>query len=69
MMICISSKYSLISGNMEKPNRSQIQELIGKHLPDVLTSEKKYNKVKNILQAMRTQGLINVDEDKNWYKL
>lgn len=52
-----------------KANRSQIQELIGKHLPDVLTSEKKYNKVKNILQAMRTEGLINVDEGKNWYKL
>lgn len=56
-------------GQYRKANRSQIQELIGKHLPDVLTSEKKYNKVKNILQAMRTQGLINVDEDKNWYKL
>lgn len=56
-------------GQYGKANRSQIQELIGKHLPDVLTSEKKYNKVKNILQAMRTQGLINVDEDKNWYKL
>ncbi len=52
-----------------KANRRQIQELIGKHLPDVLTAEKKYNKVKNILQAMRTEGLINVDEDKNWYKM
>ena len=47
-----------------KANRSQIQELIGKHLPDVLTKEKKYNKLKNILQSMRTAGLINVDEKK-----
>lgn len=52
-----------------KANRSQIQELIGKHLPDILTEDKKYNKVKNILQSMRTAGLINVDENKNWYKL
>lgn len=52
-----------------KANRSQIQELIGKHLPDILTEDKKYNKVKNILQSMRIAGLINVDENKNWYKL
>ncbi len=52
-----------------KANRSQIQELIGKHLSDILTEEKKYNKIKNILQSMRTAGLINVDEDKNWYKV
>lgn len=52
-----------------KANRSQIQELIGKHLSDILTEEKKYNKVKNILQAMRNAGLINVDENKYWYKV
>lgn len=52
-----------------KANRSQIQELIGKHLPDILTEDKKYNKVKNILQSMRTAGIINVDKDKNWYKV
>lgn len=52
-----------------KANRSQIQELIGKHLPDILTENKKYNKVKNILQSMRTAGIINVDKDKNWYKV
>lgn len=52
-----------------KANRSQIQELIGKHLSDILTEEKKYNKVKNILQAMRNAGLINVDENKYWYKI
>ena len=52
-----------------KANRSQIQELIGKHLPDILTESKKYNKVKNILQSMRTAGIINVDKDKNWYKV
>lgn len=52
-----------------KANRSQIQELIGKYLSDILTEEKKYNKIKNILQSMRTAGLINVDEDKNWYKV
>ena len=52
-----------------KANRKQIQELIGKHLPDILTADKKSNKVKNILQSMRTSGLINVDKDKNWYKL
>ena len=52
-----------------KANRKQIQELIGKHLPDILTEDKKYNKVKNILQSMRTSGLINVDDNKNWYKL
>jgi len=52
-----------------KANRSQIQELIGKHLSDILTEEKKYNKVKNILQAMRNAGLINVDEKKYWYKI
>ncbi len=51
-----------------KANRSQIHELISKHLPDVLTKEQKSNKVKNILQAMRNDGLINVDSDKNWYK-
>lgn len=52
-----------------KANRRQIQELIGKHLPEILTEDKKYNKIKNILQSMRTAGLINVDKDKNWYKL
>ena len=52
-----------------KANRKQIQELIGKHLPDILSENKKYNKVKNILQSMRTAGLINVDQNKNWYKL
>lgn len=52
-----------------KANRSQIQELIGKHLSDILTEEKKYNKVKNILQSMRNAGLINVDENKYWYKV
>lgn len=52
-----------------KANRSQIQELIGKHLSDILTEEKKYNKVKNILQSMRNAGLINVDEEKYWYKV
>lgn len=52
-----------------KANRSQIQELVGKHLSDILTEEKKYNKVKNILQSMRTAGLINVDEEKYWYKV
>ena len=52
-----------------KANRKQLQELIGKHLPDILTADKKSNKVKNILQSMRMSGLINVDEDRNWYKL
>lgn len=52
-----------------KANRKQLQELIGKHLPDILNEVKKSNKVKNILQSMRTAGLINVDENKNWYKL
>ena len=52
-----------------KAKRSKIQELIGKHLSDILTEEKKYNKIKNILQYMRTAGLINVDEDKYWYKV
>ncbi len=52
-----------------KANRSQIQELIGKNLSDILTEEKKYNKVKNILQSMRIAGLINVDEEKYWYKV
>ena len=52
-----------------KANRKQIQELIEKHLPGILSEDRKYNKVKNILQSMRTAGLINVDEDRNWYKL
>ena len=46
-----------------------LKELIGKHLPDILTEDKKYNKVKNILQSMRTAGIINVDKNKNWYKV
>ena len=52
-----------------KANRRQLQEFIGKPLPDILSEDNKYNKVKNILQSMRTSGLINVDKDKNWYKL
>ncbi|WP_165008510.1 RNA-binding domain-containing protein [Neisseria yangbaofengii] len=46
--------------------REQINELLVPHLPDVLDAQQKYNKVKNLLQALKADGTIRVHQ-RLWY--
>ena len=43
----------------EGASRKEIDELLGKYLPEVLTEKQQRSKVTNLLTRMRTQGLIH----------
>jgi ATP-dependent DNA helicase RecG len=47
-------------------HRGDFETLLFDKLPDFLTPRQKKNKVKNLLQAMRLEGIINL-KGKNWF--
>lgn len=47
-------------------NRSQINELIMKRLPDVLNEKQKINHIDYLLKKLRREGKIHVGSNKNW---
>jgi len=54
----------------KKASKQEINNLVSSKLPDVLSEKQKQDKVRNILQAMRKEGLIDTDSDNrrlaNW---
>ena len=55
---------------MERANKQDLMDVLERALPEVLSEEQKSKKVSNLLQAMKKEGVINV-EGKNkhakWY--
>ncbi|MDP1559251.1 MAG: ATP-binding protein [Nitrosomonas sp.] len=49
----------------KQAKRSDIEELLLDKLPKILDEEQKQHKIKNLLQKLRKQGVIQVD-GKNW---
>lgn len=47
--------------------KADLFNLLENKLPDVLSLEQKQHKVKNILQKMKNEGLINIDESRFWH--
>lgn len=50
----------------ERLSRKDIDNLLINKLPDILTSEQKYSKIKNILSALRKEGKIKTSSGKLW---
>lgn len=49
-----------------KGSRSDIEKLLMSKFPESYSLEQRSNKVKNILQVLRTKNVIRLDEDRNW---
>lgn len=53
-----------------KAKKKEIRELLWDKLPDVLSDVQKENKIRNMLTALRKQGIIDTDTENqqksNW---
>jgi len=49
-----------------KAKRADLEKVLNNKLPGVLTEEQKKHKIKNLLQAMRTEQRIKLDEGRFW---
>ncbi|GAB3898176.1 ATP-binding protein [Spirosoma agri] len=49
-----------------KSNRNDIERMILQKLPESLNQDQKQHKVKNLLQSLRLDGLIYVDDNREW---
>ena len=50
-----------IINDFKEAKRADIDQLLLDKLPDVLDDSQKRNKVKNLLQALRSEGFIGVE--------
>jgi len=50
----------------KKATRSDIKELLFDKLPDILSEKQKDDKIKNLLQKMKGQSTIKLDETRKW---
>lgn len=46
--------------------RKNFEDLLIDKLPEVLSEKQKFDKVKNLLQSLKTKGVIELDENKKW---
>lgn len=49
-----------------KAKRADLEKVLKSKLPGVLTEEQKKHKIKNLLQAMKTEQRIKLDEGRFW---
>ncbi len=47
--------------------RNELYNLLEKKLPEILNEEQKQNKIKNILQKMKNDGIININNNRQWF--
>jgi ATP-dependent DNA helicase RecG len=45
-----------------RAKRVQLEEMLLEKLPDILTEEQKKNKIKNVLQSLKRNNKIRLDE-------
>jgi len=50
----------------KKARKTDISELLLSKLPSILTSDQKENRIKNLLQKMKKQKQIKVDDQRHW---
>jgi ATP-dependent DNA helicase RecG len=50
----------------KKANRAEIEQVLFPKLPGILNELQKRHKIKNLLQAMKKEGRIEVDENRYW---
>jgi len=51
----------------KKASRADFKNLLFNKFPDVLTNEKKENKIKNLLQKMKVENKIKLGEGRQWF--
>lgn len=52
--------------NFKTGTREDFEQVILDKLPDVLSETQKKNKIKNVLQSLKNQGIIKLVDQKNW---
>lgn len=50
----------------KKAKKAKIRDLLDKKLPDILSDKQKDNKIRNLLQKMRTDEVITIDNNRYW---
>jgi ATP-dependent DNA helicase RecG len=51
----------------KKASRADFKNLLFNKFPDILTNEKKENKIKNLLQKMKVENKIKLGEGRQWF--
>ena len=66
MTFALSQQTVIIRKYLNEFKKANIKALLDKKLPDILNDQQKEDKIKYLLQKMKTEERIKVGDDRHW---